>query len=206
MTTQKQRGSFRKKEQKERDRGFIATLFVKNYGLVEMSNKLHEFVKEAGDDYKLTPQQIWYDCKQILIEWKKTRLKEIDDYIDIELKKLDRIENELWVAWDKSKTGKFRKKLKGGEIDASGNLSGGKLKEQVFEETSGNSKYLDLILDVMERRAKLLGYNAPLRLEINRPKEKDETQETVLDKIPANLALQMADVLMNIKRVNPALN
>lgn len=206
MGTQKQRGSFRRKEQKERDRAFIATLFVKNYSLLEMAERLHQYTTEAGDDYKLTPQQIWYDCKQILIEWKKTRLKDIDDYIDIELKKLDRIENELWLAWEKSKTGKYRKKIKGGELSADGQVSGGKLKEQVLEETSGNSKYLDLILDVMERRAKLLGYNAPLRLEVNRPADKEEKIQSPIERLPIELAMQVSNALMGIKIVKPGLN
>lgn len=205
MTAQNQRGGFRTKQQKERDRSFIATLYVKNFSLQDMADKLAEFVQDEGDDYRLTPQQVWYDCKQILIEWKRTRLSDIDDFINIELKKLDRIENELWIAWDKSKGGKRKTKIDGGTLQG-GAVTGGSLKERILEETNGDPRFLDQIMQVMDRRAKLLGYNAPLKVQITTSKEAEEQKKKSFSDIPDDVIMQMSDHIMGIKRINPALN
>lgn len=198
--TTNQRGGFRSKEQRERDRAFISSLFVKNYGLAEMARMLQEFVQDEGDDYRLSPQQIWYDCKAIMVEWKRTRLKMVDDYVELELKKLDKIENELWTAWERSKGGKRKTKIEGGTASG-GTVSGGTLKERQLEDTNGDPRYLDQIMHVMDRRAKLLGYNAPVKIEVSRTEEKTSPKVSqTLDGLPLDMIKEMSDKLMEINR------
>lgn len=201
-----QRGRARTKEQRERDKAFISTLFVKNYSMSEIADKLHQFVLEEGDDYTVTRQQILYDCRQIMIEWKKQRLKFVDNYVELELKKLDKMENELWQAWERSKGGKRRTKIEGGTANG-GTVSGGTLKERQLEDTNGDPRYLDQIMNVMDRRAKLLGYNAPVKVEISRPpEEQDQKAQKTLEALPEDLLLKMSDSLMGIERAKTCPN
>lgn len=47
--------------------------------------------------------RVYKDLKQLLINWKREHEENIDLYITKELSKLDKIEAELWDAWERSK-------------------------------------------------------------------------------------------------------
>lgn len=152
-------------EQREADKVFCTDLFVKGYAYREIATKLNEHNRQKGLTYELSYKTIFMDINQVLIEWKKERFREVDNYIQVELRKLDKMEVELWEAWEKSKSGKRKTKIAGGKIE-DGQIKGGDLDSRQLEDTNGDPRYLDLLLKVQERRAKLLGYNAPVKLDV----------------------------------------
>ena len=170
----KRTGGKRTVEQREADKRFCADLFVKGYTYRDIAKKLNEHNLENGLSYEVTYKTVFMDINQVLIEWKKERFDEIDKYIQLELKKLDKMEVELWDAWDKSKSGKRKTKIVGGEIK-NGAISGGSLDNRQLEDTNGDPRYLDLLLKVQERRAKLLGYNAPVKVDVYNQLPKEES-------------------------------
>lgn len=169
----KRTGGKRTVEQREADKRFCAELFVKGYAYRVIADRLNEFNHDNGLEYSVTYKTVYMDIQQVLIDWKKERFKDIDNYMQLELKKLDKIEVELWQAWENSKGSKRKTKIKGGEINNQ-IASGGELAERTLETTDGDPRYLDLLLKVQERRAKLLGYNAPVKVDVCSVPPKEE--------------------------------
>lgn len=169
----KRTGGKRTVEQREADKRFCAELFVKGYAYRVIADRLNEFNHDNGLEYSVTYKTVYMDIQQVLIDWKKERFKDIDNYMQLVLKKLDKIEVELWQAWENSKGSKRKTKIKGGEINNQ-IASGGELAERTLETTDGDPRYLDLLLKVQERRAKLLGYNAPVKVDVCSVPPKEE--------------------------------
>lgn len=156
----------RNEKQKADDRTLIANWMVQNKTVRKIRELLNENNEQKGKGYSLSLGQVAHDMKNILQEWQDERKEFIDYVVDRELKKLDIIEAECWVAWDKSKLGKKTTKFSGGQVSATA-VSGGKIKERSLEETSGDVKYLDKIFDCMDRRKDLLGYAAAKKVEFS---------------------------------------
>lgn len=190
----KRTGGKRTVEQREADKRFCADLFVKGYTYRQIAERLNKHNRENGLEYELTYKTIFCDINQVLVEWKKERFETIDNYIQLELKKLDKMEVELWSAWDRSKDVKRKTKIIGGTINDN-TVSGGALDSRQLETTNGDPRYLDLLLKVQERRAKLLGYNAPVKLDVYNQPPKDESPsgtEYDINAIPSDVLVELA--------------
>lgn len=195
----KRTGGKRTKEQIESDKVFCADLFVKGYAYREIAKRLNEYNRERGLDYEITYKTVYYDIDKVLQEWKKERFETVDNYIQLELKKLDKMEVELWQAWETSKGSKKKTKIKGGIVE-DGIASKGELAERTLETTNGDPRYLDLLLKVQERRAKLLGYNAPVKVDVcnTLPPEENPANTTYdISVIPDDVLVQIATQLQD---------
>jgi hypothetical protein len=53
---------------------------------------------------KLSTQTVFADVKRLLEEWRKYRLGNIDQAVQLELERIDDTVRELWEQWEKSKT------------------------------------------------------------------------------------------------------
>lgn len=191
---QKMKGGKRTVEQREADKAFCANLFVKGYTYRQIADKLNEANRENGLEYTVTFKTVFNDINAVLAEWKKQQFTDISNYMQLELKKLDKIEVELWTAWENSKGSKRKTKIKNGTIN-NGIATGGELAERSLETTNGDPRYLDLLLKVQERRAKLLGYNAPLKVNVyNEPPKDENPAETKYDinALPIDMVVEMA--------------
>lgn len=190
----KRTGGKRTVEQREADKRFCADLFVKGYTYRDIADRLNEFNRENGLTYEVTYKTVFCDINQVLVEWKKERFDKIDNYIQLELRKLDKMEVELWNAWENSKGSKRKTKIKGGSIENS-TTTGGELAERTLETKDGDPRFLDLLLKVQERRAKLLGYNAPVKLDVYNQPPKEESPagaEYDISAIPADMLVELA--------------
>ena len=148
-------------------------------------------------NYTICFQMVYYDIQNQLIQWKKERMDNIDDYITQELRKLDKIEVELWDAWNNSKTGKQRlKERKTGrplKVDLEHNYS-----ETSVESSAGNPRFLDLLLNVQQRRAKMLGFDAPIKIDMpNMVNINNDAPKYNIGSVPDELLFQVADKLQS---------
>lgn len=189
----KVRGGKRTSVQREADIHFCIQLYLKGYTIRDIHERLMRNLSERGMDYEISCQQVFNDIKAEMIEWKKENMMLVNEYIELEVRKLDKMEIELWDAWERSKSGKRRSEIKGGNIN-NGNVSGGTLSKRTLETGDGDPRYLDMILKLYDRKAKLLGYNAPLNVNIyNKPSE-EETPGANYDisSLPTEMIVQMA--------------
>ena len=194
-------------EQRETDIVFCSELFLKGYTYREISRLLNEANAKAGRQYTISAQSVYKDMERCLIEWKRQRLQNIDDYVTQELRKLDRMEVALWTAWEESRTGKRREKNRTSakprkvltEEEKTADWYG--YDETQTETSAGNPRFLDLLLSVQQRRAKLLGYDAPVKVDIVPGRKDDDTEKYNFDGIPDELLFAVVDKLQQSKFV-----
>lgn len=181
-------GYRRTPEQRENDLVFCTDLFLKGYSYRQISDLLNKRNAKMGLDYAIVPpMRVYKDLKQLLINWKREHEENIDLYITKELSKLDKIEAELWDAWERSKKRIVSK------IRQSG------LKTERSETFAGNPRYLDLVLSVQQRRAKLLGLDAPVKVDLPNVNVSVDSSGPKYDisVIPNEMLFVIADKLQN---------
>jgi len=192
----------RNAEQREYDILFCSNLFLRGYSYREIQRLLNEDLSKRKTDYTISLPMVYYDLQQALIEWKRERFDNIDDYITQELSKLDKMEVEAWNAWEVSKGGKERKKQrsskKPNKVDAEINepdYYG--YSETASETSSGNPRYLDLLLNIQQRRAKLIGYDAPIKIDMPGINRDDDKVKYDTSAIPDDLLFSVVDKIQN---------
>lgn len=181
-------GYRRTPEQRENDLVFCTDLFLRGYSYRQIADLLNQRNAKMGLDYAIVPpMRVYKDLKQLLINWKREHEENIDLYITKELSKLDKIEAELWGAWERSKKRIVSK------IRQSG------LKTERSETFAGNPRYLDLVLSVQQRRAKLLGLDAPVRVDLPNVNVSVDSSGPKYDisVIPNDMLFVIADKLQN---------
>lgn len=192
----------RSEEQRIYDIRFCADLFLRGYSYREIADALNRDLSARGMGYTITFQMVYYDLQQCLIEWKRERLDTIDEYVTQELRKLDKMEVELWEAWERSKTGKTREKNRQNAkprkvLEDGDNPEYYGYEETTTETSAGNPRFLDLLLNVQQRRAKMLGFDAPIKIEIPGIKESinGDAPQYDVSAIPEDLLFAVADKL-----------
>ena len=125
-------------------------------------------------DYSLSHQMVGHDIRLLCEIWRKDALASINERKEAELAGLQAQEDELWMAWDKSKADAIRKSVSNeGDLikpatgDEKVQVQSGKQKQSVTQEGQcGDPAYMRLILEVRDRRAKLLGLDEPVKTEL----------------------------------------
>jgi hypothetical protein len=129
--------------------------------------------------------------------WRDVVSADINDLAARELAKLDEQERELWLAWERSK--KDKTSIRSHEKRERVPLPKGESGETVTERNTTNtttgrlpeSRYMDLIISIGERRAKLLGLDKGIKLvdlEFSFPdliRQAAEHEEAIADKATA---------------------
>ena len=94
------------------------------------------------------------DIKAILADWKLTTTLDIDEAKVKELRKLDKVESELWRGWERS-YGTFQKKI--GKVQNS--AKDGKKQEKAVQEweLAGDPKFLLGVVNCIKQRCIILG-------------------------------------------------
>mgnify|MGYP000004982034 CR=1 FL=1 len=195
----------RTEEQRDYDISFCSNLFLRGYTYREIVAALNDDLAKRKAGYTISLAMVYYDLQQTLIEWKRERLENIDEYVTQELRKLDAMEQQAWEAWEASKTGKQRTKektnkgrpIKTDAEDGYPEYYG--YNETATETSAGNPRFLDLLLNIQQRRAKMLGFDAPVKIEIpgyNAGTDDDKPKYDV-KAIPDDMLFALADKLQS---------
>lgn len=132
--------------------------------------ELCEEVKTRLGLETLSPTTVAKDIKLLLAEWKAERLKNYDDYVRVELKRIDQLLDEAWEAWYKSKQDYEKSRARQVGVPNGDGEEGittthvEQMKENV--NACGDPRYLELIHKFLVERRKLLGLYAPERKEL----------------------------------------
>lgn len=142
----------------------IARLSRRGYGTKMIAAELAKI-----RDYTLSYVTIAADLKRIRAEWSKSAIADIAAIKHQELEGLADQERECWAAWEKSKLAAEKQKQR---VRTGGAGAGaGQLAERSTEkaEQCGDPAFQKLILEIREKRAKILGLNAPEKTELSGP-------------------------------------
>lgn len=143
----------------ERDRREIAERYLEGKTQAAIAEYLNG---RAGIGYKLTRQMIGYDLKALQSQWRESALINIDEAKAKELAKIDRLEWEYWIAWERSCADAETITEKG---------KGTGTAVQDFEKTiqrrgqAGDPRFLQGVQWCIDRRCKILGVDAPQKVE-----------------------------------------
>lgn len=155
MSASGQTGPKRTPEQRNRDLVKLAKLYT--FGRKGERLTLQQFAEEFG----VSVRQICKDLDAIRAEWRARRETSADAMMAAELAKLDELEILYMQGWEKS----FGTHVK--IVAENPGADGGPTKETVTtDELAGDPSFLHGILKVQERRAKLLGLDAPVHAEV----------------------------------------
>lgn len=189
-------------EQQEYDLAFETDLFLKGCGYREIAIRLNQDIKNRGLEYSISHVAVFNDMKKAMIQWKKERFDNIDAYINQELKKLDRMEFEVWNAWIKSCNGRERTKSrnskKARKVDADvETLDHYGYDESMTETSAGNPRFMDVLLNIQQRRAKLLGYDAPIKVDVGGPARDSDKPKYDAKDIPNEVLFAAVDAIQD---------
>ncbi|MHC4403967.1 MAG: terminase gpP N-terminus-related DNA-binding protein [Planctomycetota bacterium] len=96
------------------------------------------------------------DLQAIRAEWRESRVRDFDEAVGIELKKLECLEREAWSAWRRSQHPAESTKVT--------QVGSNKKAEKTVKEQHGDPRYLELVYRAITGRRTLLGLDAPTRI------------------------------------------
>jgi len=151
----KQTGPRRTQFQIDRDRQYIAGLYLRGYTQAQIAETINADPKR---DYTLTQQTISNDLKRIREAWLTSALMDFNEAKAQELARIDQVEREAWAAWERSQEDAESKKM----VEAGSNT---RYEAQTKGQT-GDPRFLELVMKCVDRRCKILGVDAPVRQEL----------------------------------------
>ena len=137
-----------KRTAQQRQADLVATseLYVKGHSQAEIAGR-----------FGVPREQIAYDLREIRQNWIDTQVSSFDGIQARELEKLDRLERSAWHGWELSLTAQ-----EGQSVGRTIRDGGGE----------GDPRFLEIVTKCIERRARLLGLNAPTNVPLPRPTAK----------------------------------
>jgi len=138
--------------------------------------------------------------KTIRTAWEKEAVLDMDKAKGKELAKLNKLELEYWGAWERSKTQKektlSRRKISGKTKKSENDTNKEQTESAISkEQRDGNPAFLQGILNCIDRRCKLLGLDAPLRLDLKAEAVRI-AQEFGLQETDATLLIAEAEAII----------
>lgn len=135
---------------REKDAWFAVGELAKGKTYREIAQELND-----KNGYNLSHVQVWHDIEEILVEWKRENMENIDAYIAKDLARLEEIESIVIKNFEKSKLprpNEYASLMKRGmlpeEIDKMYEERGG---------MAGDPRYLETLLHLQRQRMDLLG-------------------------------------------------
>jgi len=121
------------------------------------------------------------DLQVIRKWWKEDAVGDFDAAVAEELARIDRIEREAWDAWERSKAPSEKQRTaKTTRDDSSSSIA------QIEKENRcGDPRYLDVVWKCVDKRSKLLGLEAPTKLNID-----SETIDKAIEALEENARQQ----------------
>lgn len=132
--------------QREQDLEKITALYLKGWRQIDIAEELG-----------LSRQQIGYDIKTIQKRWRESTAINMDEAKQRELSRIDELEREYWLAWEKSKNERVMARQEKSAKDTIARAS------MVKEQRDGNPAFLAGVMSCIDRRCKLLGLDAPIK-------------------------------------------
>lgn len=119
----------------------IAELYVQGWTQMAIAEKLN-----------IGQPTVSLDLQKLQKEWRESRIRDFDTVRELEIQKLDRLEREAWLAWERSQKPSQSAEFKD---DATNTPSKKKVKNQ-----NGDPRFLVVVHQCIASRRALLGLDA----------------------------------------------
>jgi hypothetical protein len=126
---------------------------------------------------------VYRDLEAVRDEWLKDRVANYTRYQQIELQKIDRIEHAAWIGWERSLLNSVS--VKDEVLAADEDVVSVQKSERTTKGQSGDPAFLNTILKCGERRCRILGLDAPVKVAPTNP-EGDESYTLMVDSLEKN--------------------
>ena len=157
--------------QKDADRQMVARLSLEGLSTHKIAEKMN-----------VSQRTVCRDLDVIRREWRERSVEMLDEVKARELAKLDRIEAEAWEAYWRTTTNKEKR-----VVERRPGPKGGDYTKIETEGQAGDPRFLKIILDCQERRAKILGTDAPTKVAATSPDGAEERPFAMIA-LPAQLS------------------
>lgn len=146
-------------------------------------------IEDIAAHYEKDNRWVYNHLRDIRALWRESAAKQFGERQAEELARIDRMEEEYWVAWEKSKVEKKRRR---GQAEVNNWSERAK--------HAGNPKFLDGIQWCIDQRCKILGLHAPKEIAMRHLKEGDRSvveqlSEVELKKIIASAVRKTSEVV-----------
>lgn len=147
-------------DQVMRDQASIAEMYLKGFKMFEIA-----------DTRGLSMNQVKYDLREVRKRWRQSSVRDFDAHREEQLARLDLMEASLWREWERS----------------CGNPEAKKSKKSDLPPQTGDPRYMTVMLNIIERRSKLLGLDAPTKLAPTNPDGDEPYKQIAPDEIDARI-------------------
>lgn len=113
-----------------------------------------------ADKLGISQATVSRDLETIVQGWKAEAVSDMDEIKAKELAKLDALEVEAYAAWQASKR-ESQKKV----VEDRPGKSGGKFAKIETQQNDGDPRFLQALLAIQDRRAKILGFDVPVKFD-----------------------------------------
>jgi len=139
----------RSKYQREKDLAELARRYLQG-----------EYQADIAADMGVSQVTISKDLKTLQGRWQKSALVDIDEAKARELARIDHLEREYWTAWGRSRD--VREVAKAEKRDDKTTRS-----SLQKEQRDGNPAFLAGVMQCIDRRCKIMGFDAPVKQELS---------------------------------------
>lgn len=182
----------------------VAKMYKRGYSISRIAEEVRNRMNTT-----CSTRTVWNDINDLLDEWRKLRVQDVDQRLQLELERIDECVSELWEQWEKSKEDYMRRSEKRIGIPApsnEGEESGGgdgdtvTIKREIAGTNIimlGNPAYIAEIRQQLAERRKLLGLYAATKTEV--------TGKNGTPLIPAT-QMSEEEILKEIERIKSSRN
>lgn len=185
--------SIHKQQMREARLQIVGELYKKGY----TRRKIQDEVKKRLDLKSYAIGSVHNDIQLLLQEWREENVRNVDELVTLELRRIDECVKQLWNEWEKSKTTTTERTIKlKGKPQGSENV-----KTTATEKTEkevkgiGDVAYIVEIRRQLEERRKLLGLYAPEKRIVSGEMGLKNRYE--VSNIPHELLFKLADALQD---------
>jgi len=150
--------------QRERDIKDTVRMYLKGYTLQRIVDELQQ--RPGVDGYKLSVTTIRRDIDSVRDEWKKDAIINLHEHRMRELERIDSVEAEAWIAWDRSCEQQVTVTVRK-NVGVAEDVGGVTEESTVTHPFSGDPRYLAIAQKCVDQRTRLLGLDAPVTVDLN---------------------------------------
>lgn len=152
-------GPRRTEIQRERDLAIVSSMYLRGTTQQAITDRLNE---DFYPEQPLTRQMITYDIRVLIKRWQKSAFRDIDQRKAEELAKIDNLEIEYWVAWERSQ--RDAETVTNDITEVDGKFISRESKKR--EGQTGDPRFLTGVQWCIQKRCDILGIDAPAKTDL----------------------------------------